>query len=183
MTAARSRPLAAALLAVLLAAVCGCGSWDSKYDPSHFALNGPIVPADVVLPQQAVAGEVEDGLYIAGNTSFFCCLIAPHARVTLQKYGRSRHLCIGVYVPDASLFRRHPQALFISLDNDAQRVAFTRLTPGPDTECAAIPRKFWRKTGEIAASISAAIDYVPVASGGGSDKRDYALVLVSIFFE
>lgn len=160
-----------------------CGPRDAKYDPSGFHIVGPIVPADLVLPQEATIGESEGGVYIASDAALFCCLMAPHALVSIRKAEPAHSLCVGAYVPDVALFRRRAQSLFVMLGNSPRIIAFLHLKSGEDTQCRPIPRAFWETIGDVRARLWSGIDYVPARAGTGTDKRHYAFVLVSIFFE
>ncbi len=167
----------------LLVSLSGCGPRDAAYNPSHFRLRGPFVPAEAVLPRGAKPGAEIDGIYVAGDDSLTCCLIAPHASLLVRKEGPASKLCINVYVPEEGPFLKRAQSLSISLDRVPGHIALPNLVEGPDERCVPIPAVLRMKRGEIAVRLDSGIDYVPSKAGVSGDTEHYGLVLLSIYFE
>ncbi len=171
------------LFFLLSLTLSGCGPRDARYDPSHFQLDGPRVPAEVVLPPGAKPGTETDGIYVVGDDSLTCCLIAPHASLLVRKDGPASNLCVNVYVPDVGPFLKQAQSLSISIDALPGYIAIENLTEGPDDRCVSIPPVLRAKRGDIAVRLDSGIDYVPSKAGVSSDTQHYGLVLLSIYFE
>ena len=95
-------PIALAMLFV----IAGCGPRDQAYAPSNFAIQGSLVPADLVLPAGVKPGPLGeyDGLFVAGVTDAVCCWIAPKATIFVKKPRAATTFVAGFYIPKYDLF-------------------------------------------------------------------------------
>jgi len=80
-----SFPARAGAIAATLILLSACGPRDDKYNPTHFAVVGPVVPAEVVLPAGLKRGETFGGLHPSWDANGICCTADPQLDLPVSK--------------------------------------------------------------------------------------------------
>jgi len=79
----------------LLLVATACGPRDDRYDPSHFSVSGPVVPAEIAVPRGTHIGSFYGGLVPATTADAICCSAGPHVDVPVRKRGGETKLVVG----------------------------------------------------------------------------------------
>lgn len=74
-----------------------CGPRDDKYNPSHFAVVGPVAPADIVLPTGLKRGQTFGGIHPSWNPDDTCCTADPVLSIPVSKVGAATVLRLSGY--------------------------------------------------------------------------------------
>lgn len=160
-----------------MTALCGCsGPKDAKYAPKELALSGPVSPPDIVPGDRRNSGIFT--LDAHADISQLCCWIAPHATLVVRKEHAATVLHLNFYIPDMPAFRRHLQAVTVSLAGSHARETFSGLHPGFRAVTMAVPRQLRHLTGRQLVTLDSAIEmptHVPSLA--------YGIVLISVYFE
>ena len=137
-------------------------------------------PVGVAVPV-AHRGDLEvDGIYPSMSPSDGeCCLVSNRSKILTIKPRKAPRVKLSIRIPDYPFFKRHPQALFVSIDGDKPQVKCC-LEPGFHVVAIALPPRVRDHIGEVLLVVTTRYALVPSKEHISPDSRQLAFVLLSV---